>query len=146
MRTLWQSLLCLAMLLLGSACMRMGSERDQPDLYRTLGERAGVEAIVKAIFVRVYADPRIVGLFANTDRVDLERLVVEQICMEAGGPVPYTGRTMTESHAGLNLTTRDFDAFVEDFILGMEDAGVPYRTQNRLLKIFAPMRGEIIHK
>ena len=71
MRHLVRALLCLS-LLLAAACTRMGSERDQPDLYQTLGQRAGIENLVKAVFVRVYADQRIVGLFANTERVDLD--------------------------------------------------------------------------
>lgn len=144
--TCWTRRLALGLLLVGtllvSACTR--DERAQDDLYQALGERSGIDRMVAAIFVRVYADERIAVLFKDTDRPNLEQLVAEQICFEAGGPCTYTGRSMQESHSGLGISHREFDAFVEDFILGMQDAGVPYRVQNRVLRIFAPMRPEVI--
>lgn len=138
---MWLGSVLLTCLLLGG-CAR--DERASDALYQALGERSGIDRMVTAIFDRVYADTRINALFAETNRPDLERLVAEQICMEAGGPCEYTGRSMQESHSGLGLTHKEFDAFVEDFILGMEDTGVPYRTQNRVLRIFAPMRADVV--
>ena len=129
-----------------AACSTGANTKQDDSLYQALGQRDGIAQMVQAIFVRVYGDQRISALFKEVDRKDLERLVSEQICFEAGGPCPYTGRSMEESHAGLALTHKDFDAFVEDFILGMEDHKVSYSTQNRVLKIFAPMRVQIIDK
>lgn len=134
-------LLCTLLLVL-AGCGR--NERASDDLYQALGQRAGIDRMVNAIFVRVYADSRINAIFRDTDRPNLELLVAEQICYEAGGPCTYSGRSMEEAHSGMGLTHREFDAFVEDFILGMEDAGVGYRTQNRVLRIFAPMRVQVV--
>jgi len=138
---------CLTALLACSlfACSASGS-RDDDSLYRALGETPGIQRLTTTLFDRVYADTRIAFLFEKTDRADLERLVVEQICDEAGGPCTYTGRTMVESHSGFSINHTDFEAFVEDFIVAMEDLDIPYRTQNRVLKIFAPMRAEIVDK
>lgn len=136
-------ILILGLALMLAAC---SNAREGDSLYRALGETAGIQRMTTAILDRVYADERIVDLFAETDRPDLERLIVEQICAEAGGPCVYSGRSMEESHSGLGINHKEFDAFVEDFILGMEDTGVSYRNQNRLLKIFAPMRRDVIDK
>jgi hemoglobin len=113
-------------------------------LYRALGAEEGVARLVEALLLRLYADARIAFLFAETDRANLARLIREQFCHEAGGPCTYSGRTMLESHSGLGLKQKEFDAFVEDFINAMEDVKLPYRTQNRMLRIFAPMRAEVI--
>jgi hemoglobin len=145
----WRTLLRRGVMLLALCIALIGcarQERATDDLYQALQQRAGIDRMVKAIFDRVYADPRIAPLFRETDRPNLEMLVAEQICMEAGGPCEYTGRSMEESHSGFGLTHKDFDAFVEDFILGMEDSAVSYRTQNRVLRIFAPMREQMIDK
>ncbi|TDR39412.1 hemoglobin [Tahibacter aquaticus] len=115
-------------------------------LYRALGGEQGVATLVEALLQRVYADERIAFLFAEADRNNLARLIREQFCNESGGPCAYSGRSMAESHSGLGLKEKEFDAFVEDFIDAMEDARLPYRTQNRMLKIFAPMRPDILHK
>jgi hemoglobin len=113
-------------------------------LYRALGERAGIARIVDALLDRVYADKRINDLFLRVDRADLARLIGEHVCRETGGPCEYTGRSMPEAHSGLAIKAKEFDAFVEDFTDAMEAVDVPYRTQNRVLKIFAPMRRDII--
>lgn len=131
------------MLLLLSAAAAAQTPRDD-SLYRALGEQEGIATLVEALLQRIYADQRIAFLFADTDRADLARLIREQFCQESGGPCTYSGRSMAESHSGLGLKAKEFDAFVEDFIDAMEDVKLPYRTQNRMLKIFAPMRPEVI--
>ena len=78
------------------------------------------------------------------ERNNLNRLIREQFCREAGDPCEYSGRSMAETHGGLGLRAKEFDAFVEDFIDAMEDLKLPYRTQNRMLRIFAPMRADVI--
>jgi hypothetical protein len=77
----------------------------------------------KAPFRKRPACPR-TALFRHSDRPNLELLVVEQICFEAGGPCAYSGRNMEENHAEFGLTHKDFDACVEDLIMGMEDVGL----------------------
>ena len=146
LKKLLRPLLLLLLMVNLAGCSTGANTKKDDSLYQSLGQRAGIAQMVQAIFVRVYTDPRISALFEDADRKELERLVSEKICFEAGGPCPYSGRSMEESHSGLALTHRDFDAFVEDFILGMEDHKVSYSTQNRVLKIFAPMRAQIIDK
>lgn len=116
------------------------------EVYKDLGGIRGIEHLTTAVLDRVYADQRIAFLFQDTDRDYLHDRVAEQICVETGGPCEYKGLSMERVHGGLDIRHSEFDAFVEDFILGMEDAGIPYRTQNRVLKIFAPMREDIVDK
>lgn len=126
-----------------SSCATSGSGGDAT-LYRDVGGEAGVAKLVSRLLDRVYADPRIASLFADSDREDLQRLIEEQFCAEFGGGCTYTGRSMTESHGGLAIKHKEFEAFVEDLILAMEDVELGTRTQNRILAIFAPMRAEVV--
>lgn len=137
-----------ACLLIASLLVACASQPEQQsaELYHDLGERPGIERLVTALLDRIYADERIAFLFVDTDRKNLHKLIVNQVCMETGGPCEYNGLSMLEAHAGMKVRHSEFDAFVEDFILAMEDVGIPYTTQNRVLAIFAPMRDEIIHK
>lgn len=132
-----------ASLLLACGAASAATPTDD-SLYRAIGGEAGVATLVDKLLDRVYADPRIAFLFADVERKHLARLIREQFCHESGGPCTYSGRSMAESHSGLGLKEKEFDAFVEDFIDAMEDAGLPYRTQNRMLRIFAPMRKDVI--
>ncbi|MFY2765175.1 group I truncated hemoglobin [Arenimonas sp. MALMAid1274] len=113
-------------------------------LYQQFGERAGIEALVEELLVRVLEDPRINEGFAEVDLVNLNDRLVEQICVEVGGPCTYTGKTMAESHATLAVTEADFNALVEDLVDAMDARGIPRRAQNRLLVRLAPMHRDIV--
>lgn len=115
-------------------------------LFQALGGIEGVNRVTEAVLDRVYADERIAFLFKDSDREYLHQRVAEQICVETGGPCEYRGLSMERAHGGFQIRHDEFDAFVEDVILGMEDADVPFRVQNRVLAIFAPMREDIVYR
>jgi hemoglobin len=127
--------------LLLAAC---ATTSPRPSLYQQFGGRPGIEARVEELLVRVLEDPRINAGFAEVDLVNLSDRLVEQICVEVGGPCTYTGRSMAESHAALAVTEAHFNALVEDLVDAMEARGIPRRAQNRLLRRLAPMHRDIV--
>jgi hemoglobin len=138
-----RSLLLVVVLTL-AACAQQPPKDDS--LYRDLGEQAGITHIVEGMLLNIAADPRIVRHFENIDIVRLRDKLVEQICVEAGGPCTYTGDSMEESHKGQNLTPSDFNALVENLQDAMSAQGVPMPAQNRLLARLAPMRDQVIDR
>jgi hemoglobin len=138
-----RSLLLMVVLSL-AACAQQPPKDD--GLYRDLGEQAGITRIVEGMLLNIAADPRIVRHFENIDIVRLRDKLVEQICVEAGGPCTYTGDSMEESHKGQNLTPSDFNALVENLQDAMSAQGVPMPAQNRLLARLAPMRAQVIDR
>ena len=98
------------------------------------------------MLLNIAKDPRIVGHFANVDITLLRDKLVQQLCVETGGPCQRSGDSMEEVHKGLKLTRSDFNALVEDLIAAMDTQGVPVPVQNRLLARLAPMRGQIIER
>ena len=131
-----------------TACSGMANKPSQPAakdaLYQELGRSEGITRVVDLFFQRLNADARINTLFAKVDHNDLRRLVIEQMCEATGGPCKYTGRSMEEAHSGLNLTNKDFDAFVEDLVTAMNEANVAKPTQKKLLAILGPMRPQVV--
>ena len=130
-------------LLLG-ACAGQAPKDD--GLYRQLGGEPGVTRIVEGMLLRIAGDPRIVEHFQDSDIQRLRDKLIEQVCLEAGGPCVYTGDSMEESHKGLALTPSDFNALVENLQAAMTAEGVPIPTQNRLLARLATMRGQVIER
>ena len=53
---------------------------------------------------------------------------------------------MVGSHAHLGLRMRDMNAVVEHLRDSMEESGVPFRAQNRLLALLAPLHRDIVTK
>lgn len=116
----------------------------QETLYQQLGGEPGVSRIVKAAVALYVTDDRIK---ADFDNINLDRLttrLTEHVCKITNGPCVYHGRSMQASHAGLDLSQAKFNAVAEDFQTAMEQSGIPYRTQNRLMALLAPMQREIV--
>jgi hemoglobin len=136
--------LLLAVVLTLAACAQQPPKDDS--LYRDLGEQEGITRIVEGMLLNIAADPRIVRHFEKIDIVRLRDKLVEQICVEAGGPCTYTGDSMEESHKGQHLTPSDFNALVENLQDAMTAEGVSIPAQNRLLARLAPMRAQVIDR
>ncbi|NWA01458.1 group I truncated hemoglobin [Pseudomonas gingeri] len=132
----------LAIMVLLAGCAQQPPKDDS--LYRDLGERAGITRIVEGTLINIAHDSRIAERFRKIDIQRLRDKLVEQFCVEAGGPCVYTGDTMAESHKGQNVSRSDFNALVEDLIAAMDAQGIPVPVQNRLIARLAPMRGEVI--
>lgn len=115
-------------------------------LYQALGGTEGIGRIVGGMVDRAYADPRIQQKFDGVNRNFLKGSLVNQFCKLSGGTCVYEGETMKNSHAHLALDKADFNALVEDLQASMDEQGVPFTVQNRLLALLAPMHRDIITK
>lgn len=113
-------------------------------LFNDLGGLNGIENIVDAFLIGLGNDQRIAHHFSEADPERLRSKLIEQFCAESGGGCEYTGDSMRDSHAGMNITHADFNALVEVLIAAMEKQQVPVPAQNRLLQRLAPMHRDIV--
>jgi hemoglobin len=88
-------------------------------LYERLGGLDAIAAVVEDFRDRVAADDRINLKFARTDLGRLRKMLIDQVCEATGGPCRYNGRGMKEAHAGMKVTTGEFNALVEDLVATM---------------------------
>lgn len=112
--------------------------------YAQMGGAAGIEGIVDDLLDVIVDDDRINFQFAQTDIVRFRQKLIEQLCVESGGPCTYTGLAMQESHAGRHIDDAQFNALVEDLTDVMEARRVPIGAQNRLIRELAPMHRKIV--
>ncbi len=113
-------------------------------LYDQLGGHDGVARITDAAMTLYFTDPRLRRDFDNINRDWLQPHFATFLCHVSDGPCSYKGRSMAASHKGLHIDQARFDAVVEDLQTAMDRAGVPFRTQNRLLARLAPMERDIV--
>lgn len=121
-----------------------GAARASGTLYADLGGREGIARIVDGAVASWQTDPRIKADFDNINFDHLRTRITDFVCQVAGGPCLYKGRSMAASHKGLHLHEAEFDAVAEDLQSAMERVGIPYRTQNRLMALLAPMERDIV--
>ena len=115
-----------------------------PSLYQRLGGLDAIRAVVTDFDQRVDADPRISAFFKGLDEDDFKAKLTDQLCEAAGGPCRYTGRSMKEAHAQLNVRNADFDALVEDLVASLDRFHVGAREKSELLALLGPMRKDIV--
>jgi hemoglobin len=125
----------------------MGSmARADKTLYEAMGGETVLRSAVAHFADNVVADDRINFTFAEANMDKFRQLLFEQFCNLSGGPCKYTGRDMRSSHVKLHINNAEFNALAEDLYIGLSQAGVPYRLQNRLMALLAPMQHEIVTK
>jgi hemoglobin len=115
-------------------------------LYRDLGGKDGITKIVEHELAYHLANPQIKDQFDDISLDHLKGQLVIFVCQVSGGPCVYTGHNMSIVHKGMHLTEADFNALVEDMQLAMDEVGIPYRTQNRLLARLAPYEHDVVTK
>jgi hemoglobin len=106
----------------------------------------GIRRVVNDTVDRSVADPRISEIFKATDLVRLRRTLFEQFCYLMDGGCDYTGRDMASAHKDMGLQPSDMNALVENLQRAMDREGVPFRVQNRLLAILAPMKRDVLER
>ncbi len=128
--------------------VQMGGEKS---LYERLGGKKAISAVVDEFVGNVAADARINKFFALTAS-EPKRMaafkgnLVDQICQAGGGPCKYAGKSMKEAHAGMGISTADFNALVEDLVKALDKLKVGEKEKNQLLSVLGPMKGDIVEK
>lgn len=123
----------------------LGCASQQYSVYEQIGGAEKVNEIVENFVIEIENDAVILAYFqgANIDRF-VEK-ISEQICQRTGGPCEYTGDTMEQVHAGMNITEADFNRTVDLLINAMDKAQVPHRLQNKILHALAPTRNQMLY-
>jgi hemoglobin len=122
-----------------------------PSLYDNLGGKKAITAVVDEFVARVAADNRINAFFKQTAG-DPKRLasfkakLVDQICQASGGPCKYKGKDMKSAHAGMGISSADFNALVEDLVGALDKFKVKDADKNTLLGVLGPMKSDIVEK
>jgi hemoglobin len=120
-------------------------------LYKSLGGKKAIVAVVNDFVGRAAADNRINSFFKATAS-DPKRLakfkknLVDQICEAAGGPCKYTGKNMKAAHAGMGISGDDFDALVQDLVAALDKFSVKDGDKQALLGVLGPMKKDIVEK
>jgi hemoglobin len=141
-KTLLSLLLAAASLLSANAFAQAAPQNDQ--LYKAFGEKAGLVTLMDDFMIRLLADPRTGPHFKPSNQQRVKEQLVDQLCQLSGGPCVYKGADMKSAHANLDIKKSDFNALVEVLQQSMDARGIPFRTQNQMLALLAPMHRDTI--
>ena len=136
--------LAAAGLLATGASFAQAATPQNDQLYKAFGEKPGLVTLMDDFMVRLLADPRTGPHFKPANQERVKEQLVDQLCSLSGGPCVYKGADMKSAHANLDIKKSDFHALVEVLQQSMDARGIPFRTQNQMLALLAPMHRDTI--
>jgi hemoglobin len=128
----------------------MPEQSQTPRLYERLGGIYPIAVVVDDFIDRVLTDARLNANPAVNEAhhkvppAGFKYLVTEMVGWASGGPQKYTGRPMRESHEHLNVTPKEWDAFMDDLQQTLDKFKVPAAEQEELKAIVNSTYGDIV--
>ena len=123
---------------------------EQPSLYDRLGGVYSIATVVDDLINRIMIDPRLNSnplvneAHHRVPPAGFKYLVTEMVCWATGGPQKYTGKSMAESHKDLKITSKEWEAFLDDFQKTLNKFKVPAAEQAELKAIVDTTRADIV--
>ena len=128
----------------------MPTQPQKPTLYERLGGVYSIATVIDDLIDRVITDARLNANPAVNEAhhkvlpAGFKYLATEMVCWAAGGPQKYTGRSMRDSHQHLNITPKDWEAFMDDLQQTLDKFEVPNAEQAELRAIVQSTYGDIV--
>ena len=125
-------------------------QQPQPTLYERLGGSFSIATVVDDLIDRVMhdarlnANPAVDEAHHKVSPAGFKYHVTEMLCGAAGGPQKYTGRSMRDSHQNLNITPKEWDAFMDDVQQTLDRFKVPGAEQAEVKAIVQSTYGDIV--
>lgn len=114
-------------------------------LFERLGGADGIARIVDDIVAAHLSNPVVRTRFENVkDLGHLKKMAREFFGAGSGGPEPYTGREMLETHKGMNISEQEYLAVMDDIVAAMDKNGVGGDAKNDVIAILYSLKGQII--
>jgi len=122
-------------------------------LYERLGGEPALTAVVDDFVGRAAGDPAVNFTRKGTamewnptpeNVAKLKKRLVQFIGMATGGPQKYEGKAMKPLHAGMKITSAEFDALAKDLIASLDKFKVPQREKDELIAVVASTKGDIV--
>lgn len=119
-------------------------------LFERLGGSSGINALVEDIVVKHMENPVIRARFRPyLETPDKLAVTKKHLCafLEAGsgGAAKYTGRSMLDTHRGMNINEAEYMAVTDDILAVLRKHQIDEQTQKDVLAIAYSLKGEILH-
>jgi hemoglobin len=121
-------------------------EADTDSLYSRIGGSEAVSAIASELVDRAAHDPLTARSWEKVELSRVKQMLAEYLCSQTGGGCTYTGDSMKDVHAGLDITEAEMYRLVEQLREVMQDRHIALRDRNAVLAILAPTKRDVVTK
>lgn len=144
MKKIFLPALMAAAILFGST-----SSHTQETLYKRLGGYDAIAAVTDDFLGRLLTHKDLSRFFMGTSessKMKIRQLVVDFLCQKSGGPCVYTGRSMKDSHKGLNISEQDWSATASLLAETLKKFNVPAKETQEVFALVSSLKGDIVEK
>ena len=85
-------------------------------LYDRVGGEEGIARLVNSFYAKVLDDKDLVGFFSNTPIDQLKKMQKEFFTLALGGPIEYSGLSLSHAHQGRGIRAVHFKGFVNHLL------------------------------
>jgi len=116
-------------------------------LYSRLGGYDAIAAVADNLLPRLMADEQLGRFWAHRGEDGIRRekqLLIDFLCANAGGPMVYTGRDMSTSHRGMQISASDWTRFIEHLTDTLTHFDLADAEKNDVLGFIESTKSEIV--
>jgi hemoglobin len=135
-------------LLLMVAASTPGRAQER-SLYQRIGGYEALAAVVDDFVGRLITDKQFERFFVGHSDDSKKRIrqhILDQFCAATGGPCLYLGRDMKTSHAGLGITSAEWDAAAKHLVASLDKFKVPEKEKGEVLAFVVSLKKDIVEK
>jgi predicted SnoaL-like aldol condensation-catalyzing enzyme/truncated hemoglobin YjbI len=108
-------------------------------LYKRIGGYDAIAGFVDLAFPRVAAHPQLQKYFAghaDDSKYRQRQLIIDKLSSTLQGPTIYLGRSLESVHKGLNITSDEWDIFMQILSQAMDERGIAGDAKTDFVEIF----------
>jgi hemoglobin len=116
-------------------------------LYERLGGYDAIAAVANDLLPRLRGDPQLGRFWAHRGEDGIMRekqLLIDFLCVSAGGPVYYRGRDMTLTHRGMRISDSDWNVFLGHAAATLATFQVPEAEQREVVAFVQSLKKECV--
>ena len=120
------------------------------NLYERLGGATGIATLVDDIVEAHMNNPLIKARFLpyrdDPDHLaSVKRHTRNFLGAGSGGPEQYKGRSMPETHRGMNISAEEYMAVIDDILSALDKNKIDEQSRKDVLAIAYSLKDQIIH-
>jgi len=116
-------------------------------LYDRLGGYDAIAAVANNMLPRLMADEQLGRFWQNRGEDGIERekqLLIDFLAHASGGPMLYTGRNMTTTHRGMQISEANWARFIGHLTDTLRHFDLPAAETNDVLTFIESTKSEIV--
>ena len=113
-------------------------------MFERVGGTPAVTALIDLLYSKILTNPVTNPFFSGKDVSHVKAKQVELWSSVLGSGVPYTGRNMLDSHAGLGITEVEFDAVGGMLSDSLKELNIPEDIYNAAMQYAVSLKADCV--